>query len=113
MLRKHWQAREFRRSALASSLLTLDHYHHLVSQPLHKPPDREFIFRYSQLTWLTICWTSGVAGLVSDKPPGIIVAGNFSEMLGGSEEGSLVQSEQSQQASCIYTYTCVMESRDL
>lgn len=41
------------------------------------------------------------------------MAGNFSEVTGGSEEGSLAQSEQSHQASRIYTYTCVMESHDL
>lgn len=33
--------------------------------------------------------------------------------MGGSEEGSSAQSEQSHQASHIYTYTCVMESYDL
>lgn len=41
------------------------------------------------------------------------MAGNFSEVTGGSEDGSLAQSEQSHQTSHIYTYTCVMESDDL
>lgn len=48
--------------------------------PLHaqtSPVDR------LQLTWSTIFCTSGVAGLVSVKPPGVgtIVAGNFSEVM--------------------------------
>lgn len=50
---------------------------------------------------------------MSDKPPGIIVAGDLSEVMGGSEEGSSVQSEWSPQVSHIYTHTCVMESCDL
>lgn len=42
-----------------------------------------------------------------------MVAGDFSEMMSGSEEGSSAQSEQSPQASRIYTHTCVMEPCDL
>lgn len=54
-----------------------------------------------QLTWSAICWTSGVAGWVSDKPP--VMTGNISETMGASEEGSPEQSEKSHQAPRIYT----------
>lgn len=116
----YWQSRGFPFSVLASSVQTLVQYHHLVSQLLPKLQDSALCTETAsldrlQLTSLTICWTSGVADLVSDKPPGIIVAGNFSETMSSAEEGSSAQSEQSHQASHIYTYTHtrVMESYDL
>lgn len=66
-----------------------------------------------QLTWSARCWTSAVAGLGSDKPPVIMVAGNFFEMCSGSEEGRPEKSEKNHQAPPINTCTCVIESYDI